>query len=328
MARVGLLYQATEYARVVSKTFDRLETDYEIDVLSLPDLYRANEYDLLQTDEMIRYGASAVLAGQFVSTPVVAHIKGWGDLLNAHEQYNRVEYTAIQALNTIARHGVAGIFYVSKATEQRLPYSFDSYGFAAPFVDIEPFATAQSNEERDGPTVLTVTNLRYQEKLDGVRTTLEGLRPIFAAHDDLQYRIAGGGEHLDALRRAVAKHPYANRVEVLGYRNDVPALLAAADLFVYISFLDAHPRALLEAQAAGIPVVAGDEGGVSEAAGDEGIVCPPTAGGITGAVRSLIRNEKLRNRVANAGYERMIGHNGRQANRLVAVWDDILYERK
>lgn len=326
MTHIGLLYQSEQHARTLIATLDRLGTDYEADILSLSDLWRVSEYDLLQTDELLRYGASAVLAGQVTDTPVVSHLQGWGDMQNSHEQYGHMKYAAIRALGGIARRGVAGVLYVSKATEQHFPYSFDRYGYAGPFVAAEMLETAQSNVREEPQTVLTVTNLRYREKLNGVRTILDGLRPLFATRDDLRYRIAGGGEYLDTLRETVTAYPYADRVDVLGYRDDIPSLLGAADLFVYVSYLDAHPRVLLEAQAVGVPVIGGDYGGVPEAVSDTGIVCPPTAAGVSGAVRTLIRNDDLRASFAAAGRERMTAHNRKQAYRHIALWDEILYD--
>lgn len=327
MTHIGLLYQSEQHARTIATTLDRLDTDYEADILSLSDLWRVSKYDLLQTDELLRYGASAVLAGQVTDTPVVTHLQGWGDMLNAHEQYGHAKYAAVRALGGIARRGVAGVLYVSKATEQRFPYSFDRYGYAAPFVAAEMFETAKSNDRDEPQTILTVTNLRYQEKLNGVQTVLDGLRPLFETRDDLRYRIAGGGEYLDTLRETVSAYPYADRVDVLGFREDIPALLETADLFVYVSYLDAHPRALLEAQAVGVPVIAGDYGGVPEAVSDTGIVCPPTAARVSEAVRTLIRNDDLRATFAGAGRERMAAHNRKQAYRHIALWDEVLSDR-
>ena len=60
----------------------------------------------------------------------------------------------------------------------------------------------------------------------------------------------------------------AGRVRWLGHRADVPALLRAADLFVLPSLHEGLPLAVLEAMAAGLPVVATDVDGTREAVAD------------------------------------------------------------
>lgn len=323
MTRVGLLYQKDRHARALARTLDRLPVDYTAEVIGLSDLSRAKTYDLLQTDELLRYGASAAVAGELADIPVTTHLQGWADYANTHGQYSRRMHSLIRALSVVSRHAVAGVLYVTQITKERFPYSFDRYGYSMPLFDVDSYRTDASNT--DARTLLTVTNLRYQEKLRGVETVLDGLKPLFETHDDLRYRIAGGGEQLDALREIVSAYPYADRVSVLGFRDDVPQLLASADLFVYVSYLDSLAMTVLEAQAAGVPVVASDCGGVPEAVADSGLLCPPTAEGVSETVRTLVRNDELRASFAAAGRKRMATHNRRQAHRHVALWENVLH---
>jgi glycosyltransferase involved in cell wall biosynthesis len=65
------------------------------------------------------------------------------------------------------------------------------------------------------------------------------------------------------------------RVELLGARTDIPELLAQADIFALASDWEGHPIAVMEAMAAGLPVVATAVGGVPEIVGDAGILVPP-----------------------------------------------------
>jgi glycosyltransferase involved in cell wall biosynthesis len=65
------------------------------------------------------------------------------------------------------------------------------------------------------------------------------------------------------------------RVFLLGVRTDLPELLSACDVFAMASEWEGHPLALMEAMAAGLPVVATAVGGVPEIIGDAGLLCPP-----------------------------------------------------
>jgi type III pantothenate kinase len=76
----------------------------------------------------------------------------------------------------------------------------------------------------------------------------------------------------------LAVHPaLRSRVEFQGFRDDVPALLAASDIVVMPSVNDPFPLALIEAMAAGAAVVATDSGGHAEAIEDgvTGLLVPP-----------------------------------------------------
>ncbi|HEU0012385.1 MAG TPA: glycosyltransferase [Longimicrobium sp.] len=87
-----------------------------------------------------------------------------------------------------------------------------------------------------------------------------------AAPDAHLVLVGGGPEHLrDDLRRRAVKRGTQDRVHLLPWRPDVPALAAAADLFVLSSRTEGMSLAMLEAMAAGTPVVATDTGGVWEA---------------------------------------------------------------
>ena len=70
-------------------------------------------------------------------------------------------------------------------------------------------------------------------------------------------------EHL--LRRSSAR----DRLHLLGWRSDVPAILSAADAFLFPSLTEGMPNAVLEAMACGVPVLASDIPVHRELAGDE-----------------------------------------------------------
>jgi len=89
--------------------------------------------------------------------------------------------------------------------------------------------------------------------------------------------VAGGG-HLDReLQLLCNKLQIQDRVEFLGLRNDIPELLHAADAFVSSSAWEGMPNAVMEAMAAGKPIVATEVGGVPELVepNQTGLLVPP-----------------------------------------------------
>jgi len=76
--------------------------------------------------------------------------------------------------------------------------------------------------------------------------------------------LAGSGPLEGELRRIVSELGLGERVHFLGHRSDVPAVLAACDVFVMSSTSEGTPGALIEALAAGLPVACTDVGGVTD----------------------------------------------------------------
>jgi glycosyltransferase involved in cell wall biosynthesis len=92
--------------------------------------------------------------------------------------------------------------------------------------------------------------------------------------------LVGGGdpELAEAIRRRVAGLGLGGRVVFCGERTDVPRLVAAADAMVFPSRREGLPLAVVEARAAGTPVVASDLPGIVEIAERlPGVVCLPLA---------------------------------------------------
>ena len=104
--------------------------------------------------------------------------------------------------------------------------------------------------------------------------------------------IAGDGPDLPAL--AALARQLGVKIELLGVRNDLPDLLAAADVFVLPSRWEGQPLVLQEALRAGLPVVAFDVGGVRAVAGDAAILIPPgDVAALAGAIRRVLAEPGL-----------------------------------
>jgi glycosyltransferase involved in cell wall biosynthesis len=87
---------------------------------------------------------------------------------------------------------------------------------------------------------------------------------------------------------------------------DVPARLAAADIFVLASLWEGFPRSILEAMRAALPVIASDVGGVREAVTpDTGLVVPARdMAALTDALQKLLADASWRHQLGSAGRTR------------------------
>jgi colanic acid/amylovoran biosynthesis glycosyltransferase len=124
--------------------------------------------------------------------------------------------------------------------------------------------------------------------------------------DDAILDIAGDGPQRRFLETKAASLGIANRVRFLGYQSQVQVgeLLRDADVFVMGSFAEGLPVVLMEAMAAGVPVVATRIAGIPELVddGQNGFLVPPGDPALTAAaVRQLLEDAELRNRFAIAG---------------------------
>jgi glycosyltransferase involved in cell wall biosynthesis len=143
--------------------------------------------------------------------------------------------------------------------------------------------------------------------------------------------LVGGGPEHAAVADAVHRAGLDGVVELVGDRDDVPALLAAGDLFVLASRSEGFPMSVLEAMAAGLPVVASAVGGVCEAVvdGETGLLVPPgDAGALAGAIERLLADGRLRREMGSAGRARAAAHFGleRFAAEHVQVYERALAE--
>lgn len=111
------------------------------------------------------------------------------------------------------------------------------------------------------PIILTVTNLSYYSKAMGVVWLTSQLATLVAATGwELNFRIAGGGNHLAMVQRQIQQMAMPDRlhVRILGFVDDVAREYGSADIFLYHSEHDGTPNVLLEAKRWGLPVIAND----------------------------------------------------------------------
>ncbi|HWP35157.1 MAG TPA: glycosyltransferase [Thermodesulfobacteriota bacterium] len=155
------------------------------------------------------------------------------------------------------------------------------------------------------PVVGTVGTLL---PVKGHADLLEAVARLAPAVPDLTALICGRPLVLEPLAARAAALGIADRVRFLGYRDDVPALLAVMDVFVLPSLSEGLSLALLEAMAAGLPVVATAVGGNPEVVrdGESGFLVPPRdPGALAERIGRLLRDRALARRLGLAAARRV-----------------------
>ena len=177
----------------------------------------------------------------------------------------------------------------------------------------------------DTLVVLTVARF-YPQK--GHRYLAAAAPAIVAQVPNVHFLWVGEGEHADELRRQVHALRLAERISFLGLRNDVPDLMAAADLFVLPSVFEGLPLVVLEAIAAGLPVVGTRVCGTSELI-DDGVtgrlVDAGDAAALASAVSEALTQPSLRAAWARAAQQRCAeeGSAARMARETAAVYEEL-----
>jgi len=153
------------------------------------------------------------------------------------------------------------------------------------------------------PLVVSVGRLAPQKSFG---TLLEACRLWRDRPDRPLTLIAGDGPLRGELQRRIEREGLA--VRLLGHRDDVGDLLAAADVAVLPSAWEGRPLVAEEVLRAGVPLVATAVGGIPDLVGDAAVLVPPAdPGALASAVLRLLDDPALRRRLASDGQLRAAG---------------------
>jgi len=222
-------------------------------------------------------------------------------------------------LRTLARsfsrwqcNALDAVIVPSAAIHERL----GSYGVKTPMhilptgiaLPAEPNAGRRDFRQRFGvneqrPVALFVGRVAHEKNIDFLIDAVDLTR---ASVPDILLMVAGEGPALPHLRRVVADRGLQGHVQFIGYlerKIDLPACYAAADAFVFASRTETQGLVILEAMAAGLPVVALAAMGTIDILGARrGAAVPadnPAAFSL--ALAEVLGDPALRQRLANEG---------------------------
>ena len=179
----------------------------------------------------------------------------------------------------------------------------------------------------DRPVILMVGRFEPQKAHD---VALAAMATVTRTHPGATLLIAGAGPLLGTVARSIGRLRVGGTVRLLGHRNDIGTLMAMADLLLVPSHFEGLPLVVLEAFAAGLPVVATAALGVAEVIehGVTGWLAPVGDDAALGrAVAVALTDEHARRAVGKVAHalwhdryraERMIGETGALYRTLTA----------
>jgi glycosyltransferase involved in cell wall biosynthesis len=139
-------------------------------------------------------------------------------------------------------------------------------------LDVQAFAprVARAHLRR----IVIVADLRDRKGHD---VLIDAMPTVIAGRPDAELLIVGDGPLRGALEQRAQQRDITASARFLGHRDDVPAILADADVFALPSYSEAFPNAVLEAMAAGLPLIVTGVGGIPELVehAHSGLLVPP-----------------------------------------------------
>ncbi len=182
-------------------------------------------------------------------------------------------------------------------------------------LDPTPFLQVSGAELRaamgvpeDRPVLLHIAHLR---PIKDHPTLLRACARLCEEGVDFTLWLVGYGPEETRLRALAAELGLEACCHFLGRREDIPALLAAADIAVLSSQQEGMPGALMEAMAAGRPIVATNVGGLPELVlpDETGLLVPPgDPAAFAAALTRLLADASLRQTLGNNGRSRLLSH--------------------
>ena len=163
----------------------------------------------------------------------------------------------------------------------------------------------------------------------GHRFLVDAVAELAESHREVHVAIAGRGKEEAALREQAQQLGIADRVHLLGLRDDVNNVLASGDFFVLPSLSEGLPLALLEAMFAGLPIVATAVGDVASALADgaAGLLVPPRdAHALAEQVRLLLSQPSRARQLGAAAAARAEGEFGisRMIERYAGIYSRLV----
>jgi glycosyltransferase involved in cell wall biosynthesis len=252
-------------------------------VVRMSRLLRSLRADLVHTHSS-KAGIVGRFAARLARVPAIVHtVHGW----SFNDEQPRPLRMAYEALERVAGSFTHRIVVVAESDRRKglcrgigRP---ERYRLVRSGIDAAAYLTPARprDEVRRGlgysPSDVVVGTLACLKPQKAPLDFVETARIAVRREPRLRFFIAGDGPLRERVEAAIREASLERAVRVLGWRRDVPDLLHAMDAFLLTSHFEGLPRAVLQAMAAGVPVVATAVDGTPDVVrdGETGLLVPP-----------------------------------------------------
>lgn len=280
--------------RVRAMTSDRLK--YPGSILRLSRFFRAEKFDVVNTHSS-RDGYIAGIAARLAGVPLVIRTRHI-DVDYPNKTISRFGFHTIPHHVTTTSQLIVDRMIRQLSLDPKqvtcIPTGIDLAKYSVPEASA---ATLKKDLLQDGEHRLVgmVTVLRSWK---GHRFFLEAISRVRNSLPDTRFIIAGEGPMRPLIEKWIQELQLTDCVQMIGHREDVPAVLAALDILVLPSYAhEGIPQIILQSQAAGTPVIGTTAGGIPEVIENEvtGLyVEPKDSEALAEAILKLLENPELR----------------------------------
>ena len=302
----------------------------------LKSLFQEKQYDIVHTHTS-KAGFLGRLAAHHAGVPIIVHTPH-GHIFHGYFSSPMTRFYTLLERHA-ARKSDALIALTERGIEEHLAHGVgrrDQWSAIFSGIDLGPFENAirMRRETREGlgikPDTLLVGAAGRLEPVKGFAYFVEAAHLLVEECPEVRFVLAGDGSQRSFLEGQAAD--LSLQFEFLGMRDDIPALMAAMDLFVLPSLNEGMGRVLLEAAAAGVPVVATAVGGVPEIVKDgvTGLLVPPEdATALAGAMQRLLADCATRRRMGETARAEVAPRHGlgSMVQRIEALYETLLREK-
>ncbi len=272
---------------------------------TIPGMLRREHYDACLIFFGIPSGPLGLYLKKKYHIPYIVRMGG-GDIPGSQKRFDKVYKVIAPILKSVWRNAIA-VVANSSAMETKAKAFFNQCRFAMipNGVDASRYLSRRSS---DVFRLITVCRIIEGKGVQHVIKALPAL--VKATNGKLSYTIVGDGPYRTQIELLAKELKIEHFVSIIGMveREKVPGYLAASDVFVFPSHSEGMPNVVLEAMAAGLPVVMTDCGGSKELIGDNGIVVPLSGDvdkGVEKSILKLLNDKALRERMGEASRMRV-----------------------
>jgi glycosyltransferase involved in cell wall biosynthesis len=287
------------------------------DLLALFEIFRVSRrqcVDIIHTHSS-KAGILGRLAGRLAGVSVIIHtVHGWG----FNDYQPRLVRGLFMWLERIAACVTDKLIVVSAYDREkglrcgigrRHHYALIPYG-----IDHRQFSAQHASGVRDALGIkeneLVVTMVACLKPQKAIGDFVAAASSVSGKFPSARFLVAGDGDLRPEVSALIRKNKLDDCFTLLGWRRDIPEILAASDVIVLTSLWEGMPIAVLEASAAGRPIVATHTGGVAEVVRDGSsgfLVEPHDIEGIAHQIGVLLSDPKLRQGFGEKARQRVAG---------------------
>jgi L-malate glycosyltransferase len=278
-------------------------------MLRLTQYLRRSQFDVMHAHDLwanLMGVPCAYLAGTRV---IISSQRDLGHL----SWYTPIRTKVIRKIHRLANRVVANSTAVRDILVKNFRVPTEHVQVVRNGVDIEKFERVQADKRKifpglqdDARLALVVANMRSTVK--GHSDLIKAAKRICGEVPEIRFVLVGEGEERTKLEQQVRDAGLANHFVFLGGRQDIPELLACAELSILPSRAEGLPNVILEAMAAGLPVIATRVGGTPEIIEDgvSGLLVPSQDPYALGeAILALLRDRNKAARIGRTAQERI-----------------------